>query len=395
MSPPHAPSIFYPRLLFWTFVLTTVLFPQLYQPIFSTIWRYLYNSPFYRLSTFETILTVFSYAAIELHYTFKFVLHPELRIDVRDRAVTATATAKATSHSEDEAKVGAKKLSKRPPGPKLPRLTPVSDRLGEILVYIAPLLLMDLTMIKKFAGVPLNDIRTSGGYAALPTTNKFEDMLNSAGYSDILNTTQDSATGAIHASFLLPTLHNFTLTSPLQLTRALPFDAPSSRRLTLELLISLILYDTLFFLLHLSLHSIPLLTQFHLPHHTHQEIHPQITNRLSVPERLSLVLVANFSLNVIGAHVLTRTLFVPVFVDLLVQVHCGMELPWGYERFLPEGWGMGCREHARHHRTGRSGYAPFFGWWDWGLEWARGRRKRRGKVGRGGEISVDWTERRS
>ncbi|KAJ9603881.1 hypothetical protein H2200_011403 [Cladophialophora chaetospira] len=240
---------------------------------------------------------------------------------------------------------------------------------------------MDLTMIKKFAGVPLNDIRVSGRYPPISALGTgLDERLSTVstfvahdGNNRTLSTNNEAS---IHATFLLPTLHNFTLSSPLQLVRALPPSAPTSRRLALELLTSFFIYDTLFFLLHLSLHTIPILSRTHLPHHTHQEMHPQITNRLSVPERLSLVLLANFSLNIIGSHVLTRTIFVPIFVDLLVEVHSGMDLPYGYEKFLPKGWGLGAREHARHHRTGSGCYAPFFAWWDGALRMVRRHRSK-------------------
>jgi len=44
-----------------------------------------------------------------------------------------------------------------------------------------------------------------------------------------------------------------------------------------------------------------------MAHHSHAELNPQITNQLDIGERLGLVLLANFSLNIIGSHVLTRT----------------------------------------------------------------------------------------
>ena len=83
-------------------------------------------------------------------------------------------------------------------------------------------------------------------------------------------------------------------------------------------------------------------------------------------------MLANFSLNIIHAHVLTRTLFVPVFVWLLVEIHSGMDLPWAYEKVLPEGWGGGSRKHMRHHVSkmgevegkGEKGFEPFFCWGD-------------------------------
>ena len=62
---------------------------------------------------------------------------------------------------------------------------------------------------------------------------------------------------------------------------------------------------------------------------------------MHVFERLGLVLLANFSLNVIGSHVLTRTVFVPVPMRLLNEIHSGLELPWRYSRVLPKEWGRG------------------------------------------------------
>lgn len=105
-----------------------------------------------------------------------------------------------------------------------------------------------------------------------------------------------------------------------------------------------------------------------MAHHSHAEINPQITNQLDIGERLGLVLLANFSLNIIGSHVLTRTAFVPVFVYLLIEIHSGLDLPWGYEKVLPWSIGAGSKKHAAHHRTGIGFYEPFFCWWDKALE---------------------------
>lgn len=224
-------------------------------------------------------------------------------------------------------------------------------RLGEAITYVAPLLLLDLTMIKKFADVPRESMLISGNYdpASLPSN---------AGTHQ-------------YSTFLVPTLHNFSLSSSLQTQRALPLNAPSSRRVALELIASIVLYDALFFLFHLALHVVPPFRRWHAPHHTHAEINPQVTNQLHITERLGLVLLANFSLNILKSHVLTRTLFVPLFVWLLVEIHSGMDLPWGYDKILPWGMGGGARKHARHHRTGEGGFEPYFTWWDGLLEQAR------------------------
>ena len=61
-----------------------------------------------------------------------------------------------------------------------------------------------------------------------------------------------------------------------------------------------------------------------------------------------------------GSHALTRTAFVPFFVGLLVDVHSGLDLPWGYDKILPFGIVAGSCVHAIHHRTGEDAFQPFF-----------------------------------
>lgn len=148
--------------------------------------------------------------------------------------------------------------------------------------FAAPLLLMDLTMIKKFAGVSLVDIRKSGGYDTIPSNDQ-----------------------RISVSSQAPTIHNFSLGSPLQLARGLPVNPASTRRILLELIVSFSIYDMLFFFIHLIFHRLSVLRLLHQTHHKHAEINPHITNQLSVVERMSLILLANLSLNIIGSHVLT------------------------------------------------------------------------------------------
>ncbi|KAF2035469.1 hypothetical protein EK21DRAFT_106995 [Setomelanomma holmii] len=321
------------RVILGTLLTTSIFVPTLYQPMLTPLWTFLIHNPIYRLSTFETIWTVFLYSIIEVSMTVVFLRHPEWRFAIQ------------TTKKED-------KPITKPRDMRRP-----SRRFGEIAVYVLPLLAMDLTMIKKFADVPLEAMLESGNYAITNLPNRTTN-----------NSTSNSPNTTHHKTFLIPTLHNFTLSSPLQTHRALPTLAPTSRRLALELLLAFFIYDTLFFAFHLSLHIIPSLRTLHAPHHRHLEMHPQITNQLHISERLGLVLLANFSLNIIGAHVFTRTLFVAVFVWLLVELHSGLDLPWAYEKMLPKGWGGGARKHASHHARGDGGFEPYFTWWDGGLE---------------------------
>ena len=301
---------------------SAVGFPAVYQPVLTPLWQWLIQNPVYRLSTFETIWTVSLYAAIEVSMTVVFLRNPQWRFGVQEG-----------KNGEDV---------KKPHGMRRP-----SRRWGEAATYMTPLLFMDLTMIKKFADVPLTAMLESGNYHAAAAA-----------------IAANNSTSTYRSTFLVPTLHNMTISSPLQTQRALPDLPPSSRRVALELAASFFLYDALFFLFHFSLHVIPVVKRWHAPHHRHAEIHPQITNQLHIFERLGLVLLANFSLNIIKSHVFTRTLFVPIFVWLLVELHSGLDLPWGYEKILPKGWGGGARKHSLHHARGGGGYEPYFTWWD-------------------------------
>lgn len=306
------------RLALSIIVVSGIIYPHFYQSSIDFLWDNLRRWSVYRWSTFETLWTVFCYAAIEVPITVAFMKHPEWRL-----------TNQRNNHDQ-------KSGPTKPKGMRRP-----SRRGYEALLYVAPLLLLDLTMIKKFADVSLEDMLLTGNYD-FPT----------------------SYHGGHKATFLVPSLHNFTLSSPLQTERALPATAPSSRRLLLELIASFFIYDSLFFAFHLAMHILPVLRTWHRPHHSHADIHPQVTNQLHIFERLGLVLLANFSLNIIGSHVLTRTAFVPLFVWLLVEIHSGMDLPWAYDKILPSRWGGGARKHAAHHRDGSGGYEPFFEWWD-------------------------------
>jgi cholesterol 25-hydroxylase len=310
-------------------LITSIAAPQLYQPLLGHIWTNLRQASVYNWSTFETIWTVFCYAVIEPSLTTVFIRNPRWRLVTRHQP---------SSGDRD-----------KPRGMRRP-----SRRLGEIAVYVLPLLVMDLTMIKKFADVSLEEILSSGNH-------QYPSHVDGNG---TLTTNQPPKT------FLVPTLHNFTRSSPLQLLRALPTESPSSRRLALELIASFLIYDAVFFVFHLALHTVKPLQYWHAPHHSHDvQINPQVTNQLSIAERLGLIMLANFSLNIIGAHVLTRTLFVPLFVWLLVEIHSGLDLPWAYDKILPKGWGGGAPKHMRHHNTGNGGLEPFFCWLDALYEW--------------------------
>jgi cholesterol 25-hydroxylase len=106
-----------------------------------------------------------------------------------------------------------------------------------------PLLLLNLTMIKKFADIPLERMHESGNY----------NYYCNDGNPDLATHHGHGATSFVQS------LRKTTASSPLQTHRALPSLPPTSRRVALELAASFVLYDTLSFLFHLALHVLPTL----------------------------------------------------------------------------------------------------------------------------------------
>ncbi|CAD6587956.1 MAG: hypothetical protein CYPHOPRED_004208 [Cyphobasidiales sp. Tagirdzhanova-0007] len=323
----------------------SVQLPWLFQPALNKLWEVLKVNFLFRASFFETIWTILWYIVIELFYT-SIVINPQsqnLRLDPRP----------GIEHLYRNGTV---------------KIVPWAKRLPELFTYVGPLLFLDLTMIKKYAGVSIDQLLTSGGYSTAslgPSLHFFTGI-------------------AIRSTYLVPSLHNFSWSSPLQIERALPAFPPTSRAIAFDLIASLVLYDFLFFVPHVLLHRVPILYRnFHETHHHHSEIQPQVTNRLDVTERLMLLLAANFALNLLGAHPITRVCFVPLFLALLIENHVGQDLPYSYDKILPLGMGAGPSVHALHHKHGMRHYQPYFTWADnllWKIEHnsTRGIRKPKG-----------------
>lgn len=102
----------------------------------------------------------------------------------------------------------------------------------------------------------------------------------------------------------------------------------------------------------------------HKVHHTHHTVHWGVTNQLSYAERVFFVLTANAMLKILGAHPLTRSVFVPVFLFLLTDSHCGFDLPVWMDKVVPFGIMAGCKGHTAHHLRHDGNYQPFFTYLD-------------------------------
>ncbi|ORX35088.1 hypothetical protein BD324DRAFT_117845 [Kockovaella imperatae] len=329
-------NLFFLRCGLFSIVSTALLFPAWYDPFLQQLWSFLKNRSLYNSSMWESFLTMFSYIIYEIFYTLLAInpKEPCTRIDRRPGEsvdVRNHTEVSGTSHLHRNGTVYI-------PSPR--------GRLREAIIYAAPVIFLDLIMVKKFVGVSKEDIIRSGGYSLSST-----------------NSSMDSVTRLeIQQTWKVPTLHNFSWSSPVQLVRALPEAPPTSRQIVIGVIGALVLYDFFFYVPHIAMHRFSLLWHFHKPHHKHAEIHVQVTNqyvRLSLTERLTLLASANIALHAMSAHPLTRTIFVPIFLYLLVENHCGLDLPYGYHRLLPSGWAAGPEEHAEHHRKGNVNFQPY------------------------------------
>ena len=154
-------------------------------------------------------------------------------------------------------------------------------------------------------------------------------------------------------------------TSWIQVTRAMPEDAPPVLTICFHIVGALVIFDVLFYVVHRTLHENPwLYHHIHRVHHNHHTVHTRVTNQLHFIERSLLLLCANIGLRVMHAHPFTRTIFVMVFVMWLIDNHTGYHLPITIGELVPFGLVAGPSVHFMHHQHGSKNYQPFFTYLD-------------------------------
>jgi cholesterol 25-hydroxylase len=336
-------TVLIPRIVLCLILFTTLALPSLYSSIITSIYSFLRSTAIYNLSAFETI-EIFSWGLILLPlYAARFA--------------KASAVCTFTPEGIPMASPTSVLPAFVPQGPPLHFSQPFYRRaiayssessgyMAAFMLLNSILLMLDFTFVKKYAGVSIGDIRESGGYSRIPE----------AGQKNI------------SGSFLSLTFHNFTMSSPLQISRALPLEAPSSQRLMLELLGALLVYDMLYFFCHLAVHDSNILGSIHSWCHNYSTKLCFTKSLCLLIERLFVMLLASFSLNIIGSHVLTRSVFIPIFMALLIETNARHDLAWGYDKILPKGFAS----KAREHNLGKGGgghknaidLAAFFSFWD-------------------------------
>lgn len=186
----------------------------------------------------------------------------------------------------------------------------------DAVVYMAPLMFLDTFMVKKYYGVD-------------------------------------------------PSIWEEKRISLIQTTRALPLEPPTVLQICCHLMASLVVFDALFFIVHVTLHkNYFLYKHIHAQHHDHHVLNAHVTNKLSIPERVALVLSANEALKVFNSHPMTRMLFVPIFIAILIDNHTGYDMPFSLHRLVPFGLVGGSVNHYAHHMQGTRNYEPILTYLD-------------------------------
>ncbi|KAM9392144.1 cholesterol 25-hydroxylase [Pholidichthys leucotaenia] len=143
----------------------------------------------------------------------------------------------------------------------------------------------------------------------------------------------------------------------------LPEEAPSCRRLLVEVAACLLLFDALFFAWHYCMHRVPwLYRSIHRLHHQRHSPFALAAQDTGTVEFLSQLLLALGSVQVVGCHPLSELAFHLLNTWLAVEDHCGYRLPWAADRLLP--CLGGAPHHQIHHRVKSRNYAPYFTHWD-------------------------------
>lgn len=146
---------------------------------------------------------------------------------------------------------------------------------------------------------------------------------------------------------------------------ALEWAAPSFLTVCGQVLGGLFLYDFFFWFGHLAMHRAPrrLYKALHGKHHQNPEVRASDTVRLTVVEEVVDVVCSIAALRLLQAHPLSRMIYNIVITFMLVELHCGYNMPWSPQNLLPAVF-AGSKRHHAHHRTGGQYYGKFFKWMD-------------------------------
>eukprot|EP00127_Corallochytrium_limacisporum_P001347 Clim_evm3s53 gene=Clim_evmTU3s53 len=132
--------------------------------------------------------------------------------------------------------------------------------------------------------------------------------------------------------------------------RLLPEQAPTAFALCWETMLSLVVFDFIFYFVHTWFHTREVYPMLHKEHHsvTHG-LDMGDTFRLHPLDLVLTVLAADMGAKICGAHPLARNLIAILFVPSLVISHAAEDLRTPLEIVYPRYMALGRREHRAHH----------------------------------------------
>lgn len=165
-----------------------------------------------------------------------------------------------------------------------------------------------------------------------------------------------------HIFFVLPAviISIFIMPAP-----PLPRDAPTVYELFIDMLAVLLLFDTQYFIWHFIHHKHPQLYRWiHAVHHEYIAPFSWSSERLSIPELMTVGFWSNCDPILLNCHPLTTWCITVFSIWMSVEDHIGYDLPWTLNHLVPLGLLGGAPAHDMHHQRPSTNYAPFFSHWD-------------------------------
>ena len=148
--------------------------------------------------------------------------------------------------------------------------------------------------------------------------------------------------------------------------RKLPLNAPSLASLVSEVVLSLLVYDFLFYFGHRFLHANKgLYSSLHAKHHKESNIRAVEAIRHTFLDGSLNTAFSVLALRITRAHPLSRAVYNVVAIAMLADAHSGYNLPWALSKVIPFRLVGGAVEHEKHHRVGNKIFATHFTYLDY------------------------------
>lgn len=145
----------------------------------------------------------------------------------------------------------------------------------------------------------------------------------------------------------------------------LPLTAPPLLEFAAHVVLSLVVFDTLYFVWHKSHHEERRLYK-HI-HTVHHQYHAPFVFVTQYAHPCEIFAVSIFSMAVpifMGAHPLSQWVWMIISVQISLEAHAGYELPISVDKFLPFLGLSGAIHHDLHHQWPRTNFQPFLTWAD-------------------------------